>query len=204
LIKHLIDLDVRIGAGDHHVSQAIYLEDPDGNGIELYIDRPEDTWIWQDDFVYMTVEEVDFEEILDAADESWLGLPEDTVIGHIHLSVADLDATRDFYTNVLDYQVVSDYSKKAIFVSSGKYHHHLAFNIWNSKDGVTAPDNAVGLKSFTIVLKDETYAKEVKSKLRSAGFTVDTYYEAPKYGGSQCFSTVDVNGFRILFTVECE
>lgn len=123
MIKHLIDLGVRFGAGDHYVSQAIYLEDPDGNGIELYIDRPEDTWIWQDDFVYMTVEEVELEEILDAADGNWLGLPQDTVIGHIHLSVADLDVTRVFYTKVLDYQVVSDYSKKAIFVSTGKYHH---------------------------------------------------------------------------------
>lgn len=204
MIKHLLELDIRFGAGDHQVSQAIYLEDPDGNGIELYIDRPEDTWIWQDNFVYMTVEEVDFEEILGAADGNWLGLPQDTVIGHIHLSVADLDATRDFYTKVLDYQVVSDYSKKAIFVSTGKYHHHLAFNIWNSKDGIPAPANAVGLKSFTVVLKDELYAEEVKDKLKVAGYPVDIYNEAPKYGGIQYFSTVDVNGFRILFTLEGE
>ncbi len=203
MIKHLLDLDIRIGAGDHHVSEAIYLEDPDGNGIEIYIDRHEDTWIWQNDFVYMTVKEMDFSRILYGADANWLGLPEDTVIGHIHLSVENIDITRDFYTKVLDYKVVCEYHK-AIFVSTGRYHHHLAFNVWNSENGPSAPTNAVGLKSFTVVLKDEVYAEEVKRNLEAAGYPVKMYDDEPKYTGEQSFSTVDINGFPILFTVEGE
>jgi len=202
MLKHLIDLDIGFGAGDHHVSEAIYMQDPDGNGIEIYIDRPEDTWIWQNEFVFMTVEEVNIEDVLDAADGNWLGLPQNTVIGHIHLSVADIDTARDFYTNVLDYKVVYEYHNKAIFVSTGNYHHHLAFNIWNSKNGLSAPANAVGLKSLTIVLRDEVYAQEVKSRLKVAGYSVKMYGDEPKYGGTQSFSTVDANGFPILFTVE--
>lgn len=204
LVRHLVKMDVRIGAGDHHVSEAIYLEDPDGNGIELYIDRPEEHWIWEDHQVHMTVEAVDFNPILAAADGNWSGLPQDTVIGHIHLSVADIHASRSFYTKVLDYRVVCEYGEQAVFVSTGKYHHHLAFNIWNGAHGQPAPANAVGLKSFTIVLRDEAYGEEVKEKLKNAGFAVTMYGDAPKYGGKQSFSTVDPNGFTILFTVEGE
>ena len=204
IIKHLINLGVRIGAGDHHVSVAVYLEDPDGNGIELYFDRPEDTWIWQNDSVYMTIERVDFKEFIDAADDNWRGLPEDTVIGHIHLSVANIDAARHFYTKVLDYNVVNNDFDKAIFISTGKYHHHLAFNAWNSENGPSAPPSAVGLKSFTIVLKDKAYAEEVKSKLKAAGYLAEVYDDEPKYVGKQFFSTVDVNGFLILLTIEGE
>lgn len=201
LIKHFINLDIRIGAGDHHVSEAIYLDDPDGNGIEVYIDRSEDNWIWKDGFVYMTVEEVVFQTILEAADGNWTGLPKDTVMGHIHLSVADIAITRQFYTDVLDYNVVCEYQKNALFVSTGKYHHHLGFNIWNSANGIPAPRNSVGLKSFTTVLKGEEYAEQVKIKLKAAGYLVEIYEEGPNYGGTQSFSTVDPNGIRILFTV---
>jgi len=202
LLQHLIDMDVRFGGGDHHVSEAIYLEDPDGNGIELYADRSEDSWIWQNDAVYMTTEALDYRDILDAGDGNWTGLSEGTILGYVHLSVADIDATRDFYTKILDYSVVNDKYRKAIFVSTGNYHHHLAFNAWYSEKGLSAPDNAVGLKSFTIVLKDVPYAEEVKNKLKAADYPVEIYDEEPRYGGKQSFSTVDDNGFRILFTVE--
>lgn len=204
LVNHFSDLNVRIGAGDHHVSEALYLNDPDGNGIEVYIDRQEDTWIWKNDSVYMTVEQVDFGPIMAAADGNWLGLPEDTVMGHVHLSVANIDATRKFYTEVLDYKVVSEYDGNAIFVSTGKYHHHLAFNIWNGSNGVPAAVNSVGLKSFTIVLKDKEYANEVKNKVKESAYPVEIYEEGPKYGGTQSFSTIDPNGFRILFTIDGE
>lgn len=204
MLQYLIDMDVRFGGGDHHVSEAIYLEDPDGNGIELYADRSEDSWIWQNDRVYMTTEALDYRDILEGADGNWTGLAEETILGHVHLSVADLDATRDFYTKVLDYRVVNDKYNKALFVSTGKYHHHLAFNVWYSENGYPAPANAVGLKSFTIVLKDEAYGDEVRDKLKAADYPVEIYDDGPQYSGKQNFSTVDVNGFRILFMVEGE
>jgi len=202
MLQYLIDMDVRFGGGDHHVSEAIYLEDPDGNGIELYADRSEDSWIWQNDRVYMTTEALDYRDILEGADGNWTGLPEGTILGHVHLSVADLEDTGDFYTRVLDFRIVNDNYSKAMFVSTGNYHHHLAFNVWHSEDGLPAPDYAVGLNFFTIVLKDQAYAEEVKSRLKAAGHTIEFYAGETEYGGEQIFSTVDVNGFRIVFTVE--
>lgn len=203
-VKHLIELNVRIGAGDHHVSEALYLNDPDGNGIEVYIDRPAENWIWQDEYVYMTTEQVDFEGLLAAADGTWTGLPEGTVMGHVHLSVADLAQTEQFYTNVLDFNVVTRYGAQALFISTGQYHHHIGLNTWQSANGTPAPANSVGLKSYTIVLQDEAYAADVKAKLTAAGYDVVPFAETPAYGGAQNFSTIDPNGIRIVFTTEGE
>lgn len=205
IVQHFIENQVKIGAGDHDVSEALYLYDPDGNGIEIYSDRPAEDWKWDaNDQVYMTTETVDFESVLADADGTWAGLPEGTVMGHIHLSVKDLPSTQQFYTNVLDYEVVTVYGNQALFISTGKYHHHIGLNTWNSQGGPALPANATGLKSYTIVLKDEAYAAHVKAQLEAAGFVVETFTEAPAFGGAQAFSTVDPNGIRIVFTTEGE
>lgn len=202
IIKHFIDNNVRIGAGDHHVSEALYLDDPDGNGIEIYVDRDPKDWLWNKDNVYMTTEEVDFHSIIKEADGNWIGLPEETVMGHVHLSVANIEETVKFYTQVLEYNITTSLANSAVFASTGDYHHHLAFNVWNGLNGKAATNNHVGLKSYTIVLKDSTYAVIVKDKLLVAGYTIEEYKEASKYGGAQVFSTIDPNGFRIVFTIE--
>lgn len=205
IIQHFIALNVRIGAGDHHVSEALYLNDPDGNGIEIYIDRDESEWIWDDKgHVYMTTEQVNFQPLLALADGSWNGLPEGTVMGHIHLSVADLAETEAFYTNVLDYEVVTRYGGQALFISTGKYHHHIGLNTWNSAGGSKPTANMVGLKSYTVVLKDAAYAQQVKEKLAANNYPIEPFAEAPTEGGEQVFSTVDPNGLRIVFTVDGE
>lgn len=205
IIQHFIKLNVRIGAGDHHVSEALYLNDPDGNGIEIYVDRDESKWIWDEQgHVYMTTEQVNFQPLLALADDSWNGLPEGTVMGHIHLSVADLAETEKFYTNVLDYEVVTRYGGQALFISTGKYHHHIGLNTWNSAGGSKPKANMVGLKSYTVVLKDAEYAQQVKDALLANNYVVETFTEAPAYGGEQVFSTVDPNGLRIVFTVDGE
>lgn len=205
IIQHFINSNVRIGAGDHHVSEALYLNDPDGNGIEIYADRDESEWIWDDNgHVYMTTEQVNFQPILALADGSWNGLPEGTVMGHIHLSVADLAETEKFYTDVLDYEVVTRYGGQALFISTGKYHHHIGLNTWNSAGGSKPSSDMVGLKSYTVVLKDEAYAQQVKEKLAANNYVVELFTEAPTYGGKQVFSTIDPNGLRIIFTVDGE
>ena len=203
LVQHFIQHNVRLGAADHEVSEALYLNDPDGNGIEIYIDRPEQDWAWtHDGLVHMTTEQLDFQPILAEADGNWTGLPAGTVMGHIHLSVSDLSKTEDFYTNVLDYQVVCRYGNQALFISTGHYHHHIGLNTWQSNGRPALPDHAAGLKSYTVVLKDEAYAVSVRDRLQAAGMLVGHYAEGPLYGGKQLFSTVDPNGIRIIFTTE--
>lgn len=205
IIQHFIQTNTRLGAADHDVSEALYLSDPDGNGIEIYIDRPEQEWTWnRNGQVHMVTEQLNFQAILAEADGAWRGLPKGTVIGHMHLSVNDLAQTEAFYTKLLDFNIVCEYGGQALFVSTGNYHHHIGFNTWHSAGRPALPEHAVGLQSFTIVLKDEAYAQAVKEKLRIAGVTVELYEKAPVYGGKQLFSTVDPSGIRIIFTVEVE
>lgn len=205
IVQHFVNLNVRIGAADHDVSEALYLNDPDGNGIEIYIDRHESEWTWnQDEQVHMVTEQLNFQPILAAADGNWNGLPADTVMGHVHLSVVNLDKSEQFYTNVLDYNVVTRYGAQALFVSTGKYHHHFGLNTWNSNNGHAPTNDMVGLKSFTVVLKNAQYAEEVKQSLTTNGFIVENFAEAPAHGGTQQFSTVDPNGLRIVFTLDGE
>lgn len=203
IIQHFIRHNVHIGAADHDVSEALYLNDPDGNGIEIYIDRPARQWTWtRDDLVHMTTEQLNFQPILAEADGNWNGLPKDTVMGHIHLSVSDLAKTEEFYTKVLDYNVVCRYGGQALFISTGRYHHHIGLNTWQSTGRPALPNHAAGLKSYTIVLRDETYADSVKNKLQSAGLSVEQQIDGPLYSGKLLFSTVDPNGIHIHFTVE--
>lgn len=205
IVQHFMGLNVRIGASDHHVSEALYLNDPDGNGIEIYIDRDESEWRWNlDNQVYMTSERLNFQPILAEADGQWNGLPVGTVMGHIHLSVANLAATEKFYTTVLDYEVVTRYGEQALFISTGQYHHHIGLNTWHSEGGVPAPTDTVGLKSYTVVLENVAYAARVQQNLTDNGYTVEIFDTAPTLGGTQNFSTVDPNGIRIIFTIDGE
>ncbi|MEK5186404.1 VOC family protein [Solibacillus sp. FSL W7-1324] len=205
IVQHFVNMNIRLGAADHDVSEALYLNDPDGNGIEIYIDRHESEWTWnQDEQVHMVTEQLNFQPILAAADGNWNGLPADTVMGHVHLSVVNLDKSEQFYTNVLDYNVVTRYGAQALFVSTGKYHHHFGLNTWNSNNGHAPTNDMVGLKSFTVVLKGAEYAEEVKQSLTNNGFIVENFAEAPAHGGTQLFSTVDPNGLRIVFTLDGE
>ncbi|MFL0504324.1 VOC family protein [Ureibacillus sp. 179-F W5.1 NHS] len=203
-IQHMIQQNARVGAGDHHVSEAFYLNDPDGNGIEVYADRPEQSWIWNDSTIYMTTEQVDVRSVLAEAEGTWNGLPAGTVMGHIHLSVANISETENFYINALGYEVVTRFGNQASFISTGKYHHHIGLNTWNSLGGTPTPENGVGLKSFTIVLNNEIEAEKIKESLSTIGATVEQFVDAPKFGGRQAFSTVDPSGIRIIFTVEGE
>ncbi|WP_332648479.1 VOC family protein [Lysinibacillus sp. 54212] len=205
IVQHFVQHNVRLGASNHDVSEALYLSDPDGNGIEIYVDRPENEWTWsKEGYVHMLTEQLNFQPILAEADGEWNGLPKGTVMGHIHLSVRDLGATEVFYTNILDYEAVARYGAQALFISTGKYHHHIGLNTWQSGGGTPAPAEAVGLKYYTIVLKDTDYADEVKAALQNSGAVVEYFDEAPGYGGKQVFSTIDPNGIRIVFTVEGE
>ncbi|TSI03996.1 VOC family protein [Lysinibacillus sp. BW-2-10] len=204
-LQHVAEKNIRIGAGDHHVSEALYLYDPDGNGIEVYIDRPEEEWIWYgDSTVHMVTEQLNVQSIMADGNGQWKGLPQGTVMGHIHLSVSDLEATEKFYTEALGFEVVTRYGAQALFISTGKYHHHIGLNTWNSGGGVKAPDNSVGLKSYTLVLDNAEQAEKIKANLTAMGAKVEQFEGAPTFGGAQAFSTEDPSGIRIIFTLEGE
>ena len=175
ILKHLLQTGYPLqGASDHLVSEALYLGDPDGNGIEIYIDRPASKWNWNSGQVVMATDALDAENLLaEGKDEAWNGLPEGTVMGHIHLHVAELAKTEEFYTKGLGFEVVSRYGPQALFISSGKYHHHIGLNTWN---GVGAPKpsaNSVGLESYTLVFGDEVELKETVDRLKEIGAAVE-------------------------------
>ncbi|WP_163971453.1 VOC family protein [Oceanobacillus halotolerans] len=177
-LKHIIQKGVQLGASDHYVSEALYLNDPDGNGIEVYRDRPSSEWNWENGKVAMATEPLDGEGLLKESDKEWTGLPSETVMGHIHLHVADLQITEKFYVDGLGFDIVTTYPG-ALFASTGHYHHHLGLNIWNGEGAKAPAENSVGLNYFTLQFPDEEYRKHVRNQLQKIDATdkeEDGYY----------------------------
>src|SRR5690606_31295268 len=106
IVVHLVENGIRFGSSDHLVSEALYLHDPDGNEIEIYIDRAPSDWSWSGEEVAMAVDPLDFERLLKNREDTWKGLPEETVMGHIHLHVSELVKTEEFYVKGLGFDVV--------------------------------------------------------------------------------------------------
>lgn len=151
VLKHFIEKNVRVGAGDHLVSEAFYLNDPDGNGIEIYSDRPDTEWKWEGGYVDMATLQIDAQSILaEGASTKWVGLPAGTVMGHIHLHVSELAQTQTFY-ELLGFEVVTPNYPGALFMSTGKYHHHIGLNTWAGVGAPPAASNATGLVAFSLV-----------------------------------------------------
>ncbi|WP_339149389.1 MULTISPECIES: VOC family protein [unclassified Sutcliffiella] len=175
IIHHFIDNGVRLqGASDHLVSEALYLSDPDGNGIEIYRDRPAEEWNWNGSEVEMASIALDVEELLkEGKDTPWDGLPEATVMGHIHLHVSGLKDTEHFYTEGLGFEVVTRYGAQALFISTGRYHHHIGLNTWNGV-GTSAPaGNTVGLEWFSLMFSSEEKKLAAVERLTSLGSEVE-------------------------------
>lgn len=143
------------GSGDHHVSQAFYLDDPEGNGIELYIDRPRDQWTWTNGQVYMTTEYIDPNQFIAEHASEFTGKTstkrDKSVLGHVHLQVGDIPTARTFYVDTLGFDMTATLRNSALFVSAGGYHHHMAMNTWNSA-GAGPRTPSLGLGRATIVV----------------------------------------------------
>lgn len=142
------------GAADHLVSEAIYLRDPDGNGLELYADRAQARWSRQAGQIRMTADPLDMESLLGEVreGEAWTGMLPGTRIGHVHLRVSDLARAEAFYHGVLGFDVTLREYPGALFLSAGGYHHHVGVNIWAGTGIPPAPPGSVGLRSFIIRL----------------------------------------------------
>jgi catechol 2,3-dioxygenase len=139
------------GASDHTVSEALYLRDPDHHGIEIYADRPREQWEGRVGQLMGTVP-LDLDDLVAAADGDFDGLPDGTTMGHVHLSVADVDETTRFYRDRLGLDVTARLGDQAVFLSAGGYHHHLGGNTWNSRGAGRPPAGTATLHSFTIVV----------------------------------------------------
>ena len=172
-IKHAGKLGIRLGSADHLVSEALYLRDPDDLGIEVYADRPRDTWRRIGGEIAMASDPLDLDGLLRAAgDGEWQGMPAGTVIGHTHLHVGDLDQARAFYSDALGFDVMTASYPGALFLGAGGYHHHLGTNTWAGAGARATRDDEAGLIEWTIELPDVSALHGVAQSLESAGFAV--------------------------------
>jgi catechol 2,3-dioxygenase len=165
------------GVADHLVSEALYLSDPDGNGIELYRDRPREEWSYAQGQLQMATLPLHLRGLADelpAADRPQPAVPAGTVIGHIHLQVASIADAEAFYHGVLGFDVTTRGYPGALFVSAGGYHHHLGLNTWHSAGSGPAVPGAVGLRSYEVVLPERAELDRVLDRVRDAGLAIDT------------------------------
>lgn len=170
-LGHLLDAGVPLtGAADHNVSEALYLDDPDGHGIELYRDRPREAW-YRDGRFQITTERLDLADLLAegrAARPAWDGLEPGTVMGHVHLQAWDLERARRFYEGALGLEVMAALPQAA-FLSAHGYHHHLGLNDWNRKRRPAAPEaGGIGLLWYEIRLPDQAVLDRLRTGLPDA------------------------------------
>ena len=172
LISHLATIGVYAGMSDHFVSEAIYLQDPDGLGIEVYADRPRSEWRSADRQLAMTTNPLDVADVVRAAGGApWTGAPTGTVIGHVHLYVRDLDEASAFYHEALGLDKVVWGYPGALFMSAGGYHHHLGTNTWASAAPLATDDDA-RLVDWEIVVPNAASAARAAESLESHGADV--------------------------------
>jgi catechol 2,3-dioxygenase len=167
------------GASDHLVSEALYLSDPDGNGIEIYRDRPREQWsVGPDGQLNMSTLPLDLDSVLselrDAPPdpEADAMMPEGTRIGHVHLQVSSIDDAESFYAGVLGFDVMVNLGT-ALFVSAGGYHHHLGLNTWHSLGGSPPPAGGVGLRAYELKLGDADALASALERVHAAGVATE-------------------------------
>ena len=160
------------GASDHLVSEALYLDDPEGNGIEIYRDRPREEWpLGSDGAVEMATLALDVAGVMASASEGTPdeGMPDGTVMGHVHLQVADIPAAERHYADGLGFDVTVRGYPGALFVSAGGYHHHLGLNTWGTREAPPPPEGARGLVRYRVVVPTAADLRAVGDRLDAAG-----------------------------------
>ncbi len=179
-ISHLSAIGARAGASDHFVSEALYLTDPDGLGIEIYSDRPRESWRHEGRQLQMATEPLDMRSLVQvAASQPWRGMPAGTVMGHLHLHVGEIDRASAFYHEALGLdRMVWDYPG-ALFLAAGGYHHHLGLNTW-AAGAPPAGDTDARLMAWEIRLPTAADVAAACDSLERAGFPVQL-----EHGGSE-------------------
>ncbi len=181
------------GASDHLVSEAIYLDDPEGNGIEVYRDRLPEEWRWNDDRIQMATDRLDLDNLAAEAGNMTYGYaPDGLRVGHIHLRVGDLATTQQFYCDTVGLNPTAGRGG-ALFMSSGRYHHHVGSNVWHSAGAKMRDDNRAGLSWFSIEAADAPTRDAALARLKTANVPL----------GSSAHGTEvrDPNGTRVRFSI---
>jgi catechol 2,3-dioxygenase len=167
------------GASDHIVSEALYLSDPEGNGIEIYADRPVAAWRTPSGEVRMATDRLDLQDLLRAAGSTrWQGFPEEGSIGHVHLQVGDTGAADRFYRDLLGFDIAARYPG-ASFYGAGGYHHQLAGNVWHSRGAGPRPEAMAGLDRVELVARDQGVRDAILSRARRSGADIAEDTGAP-------------------------
>lgn len=163
------------GMSDHAVSESLYLDDPDGNGLEIYADRPREIWPVRNGVVQMTVDPMDVEGVMAAGrerPEPWAGLPAETVVGHVHFTVSQLEPSVAFYRDVIGFDEMMRIPSLAA-VSAGGYHHHLNLNTWAGEGAPPDSDRMAGLSSWELEVPDEAARRALIHRVSAAGALAD-------------------------------
>jgi catechol 2,3-dioxygenase len=171
-VAHLRQLGVQAGASDHLVSEALYMQDPDGLGIEVYADRPRSSWTQEGPQLSMATEPLDIDSVIRAAgDAAWSGMPTGTTIGHVHLHVGDLKEAERFYHQGLGLDKIVWSYPGALFLSAGGYHHHLGLNTW-AAGASQAGDEDARLLDWELLVPTRKAADGALQSLGAAGYPI--------------------------------
>ncbi len=160
------------GASDHLVSEALYLRDPEGNGIEIYRDRPRDQWAEERGELRMASLPLDLDGVLgdlDPGEQAANGMPAGTTMGHVHLQVADIPAAEAFYNGGVGLDVTVRSYPGALFLAAGGYHHHVGLNTWQSQGAPPPPEGALGLDRYELAFPDEASRDSAADRLAESG-----------------------------------
>lgn len=160
------------GAADHLVSEALYLDDPEGNGIEIYHDRPREEWESENGELRMGTLPLDLAGVLAGVEDGDVGdgMASGTRIGHVHLQVSSIPEAEAFYVDALGFEPIVRAYQGALFVSAGGYHHHLGLNTWAGVGAPAPPEGARGLRSFSVLLPEPDALRAVQASLSAAGY----------------------------------
>lgn len=170
-ITHLEHVGIPFGASDHLVSEALYLRDPDGLGIEVYVDRPRERWQSTDRQLRMNTTPLDLAAVVDAAKGvQWTGMPAGSTIGHVHLHVAALDAAAAFYHDALGFDKTVWSYPGALFLSAGGYHHHVGLNTWAGPAAQPPRDHDAQLLEWRLELPTDADVRATRASVETAGY----------------------------------
>lgn len=173
-VRHVGEIGARVGSADHLVSESLYLQDPDNLGIEVYADRPRDTWRRIGRELMMATDPLDVPGLVrEAGDTPWTGMPEGTLIGHMHLHVGDLAAASAFYSEALGFDRMVWQYPGALFLAASGYHHHLGTNTWAGSDAKPPAADEAQLLEWSIELPDAASLDAAAQSLTRAGYAAE-------------------------------
>ena len=194
-LRRLVETETVLqGAADHGVSEALYLADEDGNGIEIYRDRARAEWPFVNGQLQMGADPLDFDDLLaDAGGDGGGGMARGTVVGHVHLHVSRLADAQRFYVDVLGFELMQRYGPSALFVSAGGYHHHIGLNTWAGVGAPPPPPGAIGLRHFDVLLPTDAAVADLMVSVRGAGVPIESvdggFLVRDSSGNAICFAS---------------